>query len=136
MVNVCISSTTERSIRPPYSCLMPLNQGNSSQSQSHGLQMFSFGLYSTSKRGRGRRCSLVTPPCLPVQTASLDPIRFQDWDKKFTPLHAGMPLWTCDELAQGCVLLFSCFFPHINSQDTVCHIRDDTTPFGCASQGL
>ena len=44
---------------------------------------------------------LVTYPCLPVQTASLNSIRYKIWDKERMPLHTGLPLWTRDELARG-----------------------------------
>ncbi|KAJ3497409.1 hypothetical protein NLJ89_g10352 [Agrocybe chaxingu] len=43
----------------------------------------------------------VTQPCLPVQTASPDPCRYKIWDKERSPLLAGLPLWSRDELAQG-----------------------------------
>jgi hypothetical protein len=44
---------------------------------------------------------LVSHPCLPVQTASLNPIRYKIWHKERMPLLTGLPLWTRDELAQG-----------------------------------
>ena len=44
---------------------------------------------------------MVTYPCLPVQTASPNPIRYKIWDKERIPLLTGLPLWTRDELAQG-----------------------------------
>ena len=43
----------------------------------------------------------VTYPCLPVQTASPNPIRYKIWNKEQMPLRTGLPLWTRDELAQG-----------------------------------
>ena len=47
---------------------------------------------------------LTNPPCLPVQTASPDQIRFKTWRKESEPLCIGLPLWTRDELAKGYVL--------------------------------
>ena len=44
---------------------------------------------------------LIEYPCLPVQTASPDPIRYKIWDKERMPLLTGLSLWTRDELAQG-----------------------------------
>jgi len=44
---------------------------------------------------------LVTYPCLPVQTASPNPVRYKIWGKERKPLLTGLPLWTRDELAQG-----------------------------------
>ena len=44
---------------------------------------------------------LRTYPCLPVQTASPNRIRYKIWDKERMPLHTGLPLWTRDELAQA-----------------------------------
>jgi hypothetical protein len=53
---------------------------------------------------------LVTRPCLPVQTASLNPIRYKIWDKERAPLLTGLPLWTRDELTQGYVLPIKYFY--------------------------
>ena len=47
---------------------------------------------------------LVNYPCFPVQVTSPNPIRYKVWDKERMPLRTGLPLWTRDELAQGCVV--------------------------------
>jgi len=44
---------------------------------------------------------LVKKNCFLVQTASPDPIRYQSWVKARSAMIIGLPLWTCDELAQG-----------------------------------
>ena len=54
---------------------------------------------------------LVTLPCLPVQVASPNPIRYHTWKKEMVPLFIGLPLWTRDELAKGYVLPITHFFP-------------------------
>lgn len=59
-------------------------------------KVFIWTLFDIENR-KGPQMRLLTPLCSPVQTASPDPIRFQDWDKKF----AGMSLWAHDEPHKG-----------------------------------
>ena len=71
---------------------------------------------------------LVERPCLPVQTASLGPSQYKTWDKERAPLLTGLPLWTCDELAQGYALPISCFCPRLSAHFPGFHIRNATNP--------
>ncbi len=57
---------------------------------------------------------LFKPPCIPVQTASPDPIRFKMWVRDRDPLRVGLPLWTREELAQAYVVPISCLYPYLN----------------------
>jgi hypothetical protein len=67
---------------------------------SNFLNVFIWFLFDIHKP-KEPKMFLVTSPCLPVQTASPNPIRYKIWDKKKIPLCTGLPLWTCDELVQG-----------------------------------
>ncbi|KIL59542.1 hypothetical protein M378DRAFT_169206 [Amanita muscaria Koide BX008] len=62
--------------------------------------VFIWSLFDIRKPNEPERF-LVTYPCLPVQTASPDPIRYKIWNKERMPLRTGLPLWTRDELARG-----------------------------------
>lgn len=46
---------------------------------------------------------LVDWPCFPIQTASPNPSRFKVWSEARHTLQTGLPLWTKEELAEGCV---------------------------------
>ena len=62
-------------------------------------------------------CFLVSYPCFPVQTVLPDPIWYHTWDKENLPLITSLPLWTCDELAQGYVLPITCTHFWLQYQD-------------------
>jgi hypothetical protein len=72
---------------------------------------------------------LVAHPCFPVQTASLDPIRYRTWDKEQVPLHTGLLLWSCDELMQGYVISITHFCLRLSALYPGCNIRTSTTPW-------
>jgi len=62
--------------------------------------VFMWSLFDISER-REPDMVLINHPCLPVQAASPDPVRFKIWHKEFQPMRVGLPLWTRDELAKG-----------------------------------
>ena len=66
---------------------------------------------------------LVTSPCFPIQTASPDPVQYKIWTKEKVPLFTGLPLWTRDELIQGCVFLIIHFCPpHLSALHPGCNV--------------
>ena len=67
---------------------------------SNSSNVFIWSLFDIHEPKEPKRF-LVTYPCLPVQTASLNPIRYKIWNKERMPLRTGLPLWTRDELARG-----------------------------------
>lgn len=67
---------------------------------SYSSKVFIWSLFDI-RQPREPESFLVTYPCLPVQTASPNPIRYKIWNKEHSPLLTGLPLWTRDELAQG-----------------------------------
>ena len=71
---------------------------------------------------------LVTYPCFPVQSASLDPIRYRTWDKEMLPLITGLPLWTRDELAQGYVLPITHYCLYLSVHYPGCNTRNCIVP--------
>lgn len=54
-------------------------------------KVFLWSLFDIKGKNEPQRF-LVQRPCLPVQTASLDPSRYKTWDKERTPLLTGLPL--------------------------------------------
>lgn len=74
-------------LRPPASEPKPLSS-----------RVFIWSLFDTREQKMPAKIFLK-PPCLPVQTTSQDPYRYQRWDQM--PMLAGFPLWTRHELAQG-----------------------------------
>jgi hypothetical protein len=67
---------------------------------SDSSNVFIWSLSDIRKPEEPRRF-LINYPCLPVQTASPNSIRYKTRDKERTPLHTGFPLWSRDKLAQG-----------------------------------
>ena len=72
---------------------------------------------------------LVNRPCLPVQVASPNPIRYKIWRKERIPLLTGLPLWTRDELMQGCVFSITHFCLCLNAHCPGCNIRTSTRTY-------
>ncbi len=83
--------TTQRAYRLP----QPKSQTS--------LKVFMWSLFDIHKK-QEPDWVLITHPCLPVQAAPPDSIRFKIWRKEFQPMRVGLPLWTRDELAKGYVL--------------------------------
>ncbi|KAF8968253.1 hypothetical protein BDZ97DRAFT_1799501 [Flammula alnicola] len=63
-------------------------------------KVFIWSLFDIREQNEPERF-LVHRPCLPVQAALLDPIRYETWYEEESPLLTGLPLWTRDELARG-----------------------------------
>ena len=64
---------------------------------------FIWSLFDMQEKKEPKRF-MVTLPCIPVQTASPDPVQYKMWDKRENPLLTGLPLWTPDELEKGYVI--------------------------------
>jgi hypothetical protein len=73
------------------------------QPESQTSEVFMWSLFDIREK-QEPDLVLITHPCVPVQAAPPDSVRFRTWHKEFRPMHVGLPLWTRDELAKGYVL--------------------------------
>ena len=71
----------------------------------------------------------IRSPCLPVQTASPDPIRFKTWQKESRPICMGLAVMDARRARKGVCSYVACFYPGLSTDYSVYRITLVTSRF-------